>query len=234
MARFSKKEVLEVATCAREVDRIACLYDLNEAMDQVKKVNKKLLDILNDQNWQNLKTEVSERCSLSEVVNETTQYFLSSSESRGIEIKIIGDSAISIVEVPRVELKKTIHNLLDNAIKYTGKLPPFSKFKHTWIDIRIWNTDSKVFLSIESWGTPITYEENAGNFHFKEGYRGWFVRSKGIQGTGTGLADARRFLLEYGGDIIYETDPVSKESQKIVSKKTTVTLWLPLADIESI
>lgn len=227
---LNRERINAVLSASHELERLVCIFDLHRAIDMTKFTNERVFSILQAASGNNLSSDAVGVFEMDDLVADVVNYFLDQASSRSIEIKIMEYSKGATVRVVKADLIKALGNLIDNAIKYTGDLTSTSRYKNTWIDIRIIRGLDVVSLRIESWGVPITDEEKKGEFIFKEGYRGWFARKTQVPGTGTGLADVRDFALKNGGAVSFDSIPVRKESRIPNYTTTTVTLTLPLAN----
>lgn len=231
-AGLHKERINAVLAACKEMERLVCIFDLHRAIEMTKVTNERVFAILQAGRGGTSKNDASGIYEIDDVVEEVANYYRDQANLRGTEVRIMEYSKGAAVRVVKADLIKALGNLLDNAIKYTGDLSPYSRYEKTWIDIRIIQGLNIMSLRMESWGVPITDEEKKGDFIFKEGYRGWFARKTSVKGSGTGLADVRDFALENGGNVSFDSIPVRKASRIPNYTTTTVTLTLPLANVE--
>jgi two-component system phosphate regulon sensor histidine kinase PhoR len=115
---------------------------------------------------------------------------------RGGVIKRQLDAARSIVIGDAEHLRNLVHNLLDNANKYSEKAPE--------ITVRTRDNDSGIFLSVEDKGIGMTkavqhrvferfYRETTGNIH-------------NVKGFGLGLNYVKAITDAHGGTITVESE----------------------------
>jgi signal transduction histidine kinase len=227
---LNRDQVREILSATGEVERMVAIYDLRRAIHLTKLTNERVYSVLQSNNEGAFGAGVKGGHLIDDVVREVVAHFGDQAKLRGIKIEINEYSGGTAVMAPKSDLAKALGNLLDNAIKYTGELPPNSKYTNTWIEIRVIRGSESVSVRVESWGLPITDEEKKGGFVFKAGYRGWFARQSGIEGTGTGLADVEAFALKHGGHVSFDSLPVRKTAKTTPYTTTTVTLTLPLAN----
>jgi signal transduction histidine kinase len=225
--RVNKEEFREVLLRAKEVERLVCILHLRRVNEMVKSLNR-ILDSFARTTTASLK-EGEACCSVDTTLRETINMFRDIAEKRGIRIDLRGNSDGAMVSARMADLRTALVRLLDNAIKYTGELPPNSRYEAPWIEIRIIPSPEQVSVAFESWGVPITEEEKRGGFVFKEGYRGWFARQALIDGTGSGLAHVHDFAVRAGGTILFDSPAVEKTRKAHTFTKTTVILTLPVA-----
>src|SRR5262249_7184255 len=90
-----------------------------------------------------------------------------------------------LVEGDRARLERVLQNLIGNAVKYS---PDGER-----VDVVVWNDDEYVYFSVWDHGVGIPDEELPHVFrHF---YRA--STSKGIAGTGIGLAGAKKIVEQH-------------------------------------
>jgi signal transduction histidine kinase len=110
--------------------------------------------------------------------------------------------------------RRALTNIIDNAIKYQGRLPQSS----TWIIVRHFARGNWCVTSVENWGAPIHPEEIEDIF--ARGRRGEMARR---QGDGQGLAIAFGCVSALGGSIIPKSVRGSRSNAT-----NTFTVRLPL------
>jgi two-component system OmpR family sensor kinase len=146
---------------------------------------------------------------LDELVVECVQAVRGIAEKRDVKLKVFIEEA---VEIPgdHEKLRSVVLNLLDNAIKYSGRKSAVT------VSLVLGQTEGKASVVISDRGVGIPVSEQAkifGRF-----YRGAQPRSK-TDGSGLGLAIAQRFVELHGGSI-------SVKSQE--GNGSTFTVDLPL------
>ena len=95
----------------------------------------------------------------------------------------------------RVATYHCIHNLIDNALKYSSK--------EAQVTIRTGRSDGKAFVQVEDRGPGIPAPEQA--LVFEQFYRGASAQSCGVQGAGIGLAYVKKVMEAHGGQVILES-----------------------------
>ncbi|MCZ7544938.1 MAG: HAMP domain-containing histidine kinase [Anaerolineae bacterium] len=113
--------------------------------------------------------------------------------------RLIGDQDLLLL---------AIHNLLDNAFKYT---PPEGHVR-----LRVWIDDEDLVIQVSDTGIGIAEKEI--HLVWEELYRG--ENAKDIPGNGIGLALVKAIVERHYGVTALRSQP---------GEGTTVTLWLPLA-----
>jgi signal transduction histidine kinase len=88
-----------------------------------------------------------------------------------------------------------IHNLIDNALKYSPKRSP--------VTIGSGRRDGVVFLRVSDRGPGIASEEQ--DLIFDQFYRARSADVGGVQGAGIGLALVRRIMRAHGGTVTLES-----------------------------
>ena len=107
-------------------------------------------------------------------------------------------------------LRQVIHNLLDNAVRYTPA--------GGWVTLALRQTGGAAELRISDTGIGIAPSDLARVF--ERFYRGDPARARDPGGTGLGLAIARWIVEAHNGRIALESEP---------GAGTTATVWLPLS-----
>ena len=103
-----------------------------------------------------------------------------------------------------------VHNLLDNALKFTGK--------DDTIELRAYEDGSSVIIEVADTGPGIPQAEQ--DFVWNELYRGEGAR--GVSGSGLGLALVRSIVQRHGGKVSLRSRP---------GQGTVFALQLPASDV---
>jgi signal transduction histidine kinase len=207
-----------------EVLRLCCLYNLRQAKVLVLATGNELrfaLDYLRGRP----QPEGDVAYDVRSVILETVDRFRTSASNRAIDIRLPAEPPEAYVTMPTKELQMALGNLLDNAIKYTGRLASGSRYERPWIAINLVVTPHAVTVAVESWGTPITVDELESGNLFKASARGHFVDKTTVPGTGTGLFYVKTVTQRYGGDAVINTRPLSPHMPPVPTT-TTVSLLL--------
>ena len=109
---------------------------------------------------------------------------------RGIALQMEVDSRVGQVRGDERKVRQVVLNLLSNAIKFT---PEGGR-----IEVRAARTDGSVEVSVSDTGIGIAPEDQEKVF---EEFRQVGAADKKVEGTGLGLALARRFVELHGGRI---------------------------------
>ena len=91
----------------------------------------------------------------------------------------------------RTATYQCIHNLIDNALKYSPK--------DAQVTIRTGRADEKPFVQVEDRGPGIPVPEQP--LVFEQFYRGGSAQSRGVQGAGIGLAFVKKVMEAHGGRV---------------------------------
>lgn len=155
-----------------------------------------------------VKLEVSS-VKLDELVVECVQAARGVAKKKGVTFKIYVEE---VLEIPgdQEKLKSVMFNLLDNAIKYSGRKGVVSV---SLLSNRESGTSS-IIISDKGMGIPVSEQSKI----FGRFYRGSQPRSNS-DGSGLGLAISQRFVELHGGRISLKSNP---------GKGSTFTVELPL------
>ena len=127
---------------------------------------------------------------------------------RGIALQIEVDSGVGPARADERKVRQVVLNLLSNAIKFT---PEGGR-----IEVRAARKDRSVEVSVADTGVGIAPEDQEKVF---EEFRQVGTADKKVEGTGLGLALARRFVELHGGRIWVDSE---------VGRGSTFTFSLPV------
>src|SRR5437867_4215382 len=116
---------------------------------------------------------------------------------KSLEIVCRLDGAPAVAWADSGMLKQIMYNLLSNAVKFT---PEGGR-----IEVRAWAEGRHIVTSVADTGIGIAPEDR--DRIFSEFYQVDGSHSRRYQGTGLGLALARRFVEMHGGTITVESEP---------------------------
>lgn len=144
-----------------------------------------------------------------DVVHAVVERLATASDQRGIAVRVAAPADPVLVNVDRRQIASAVHNLLDNAIKYS---PAGAS-----VQVRVRRSDGSVELSVQDTGIGI----HQGDLPriFERFYRVDRSRTASSGGIGLGLAIVRHVAINHGGDL----DVESKEGEG-----STFTIRLPL------
>jgi len=106
------------------------------------------------------------------------------------------DDAIGTICADERKVKQVLLNLLSNALKFT---PDGGR-----IGVRVASRDGRVEIAVSDTGVGIAKEDQQAVF---EEFRQVGSSAKRVEGTGLGLALARKFVELHGGHITVESEP---------------------------
>jgi signal transduction histidine kinase len=184
------------------------LTDLvEECAGQANLINQLLLLAEGDAGLLHAEGEVR----LDEVVQKAVDMFQGIAEQRGIDLQGDAPSAI-VVPGNRIHLREVIHNLIDNALKFT---PAGGRVR---LEVRPQPQREQVQLVVRDTGIGIASEDLPKVF--ERFYRADKSRQREhpTGGNGLGLAICRAIVQSYGGQITLAST---------LGKGTTVTVTLP-------
>jgi two-component system sensor histidine kinase KdpD len=124
--------------------------------------------------------------SLTEVVATVLQAF-SAEENRRIQISL--EAAPAEVFLDMVQIAQVLHNLLENALKYSPGASP--------VHLRAMQEDSVLVVEVMDSGAGVTPDEK--NRVFERFYRAPQWRESSLPGTGIGLAVCSGLVEAHGG-----------------------------------
>ncbi|MBX3440721.1 MAG: HAMP domain-containing histidine kinase, partial [Planctomycetaceae bacterium] len=133
-----------------------------------------------------------------------------SDHPRAVDLRVHAENDLWVTTSPAL-LAQAIHNLLDNAVKYS---PPGSP-----VTLAAARQAGSVILTVTDEGVGISSDERSAIFD--PFYRGSFARRRGIVGTGLGLPLVARIATVLGGSATCDGRP---------GQGSRFTLSLPLSD----
>jgi two-component system sensor histidine kinase SenX3 len=102
-----------------------------------------------------------------------------------------------LIKGDRDALVQVLYNLIDNAIKFSGKS------KH--IDVSLVLKDNELHLSVKDFGIGISPADQEKVF--ERFYRCREPQEAGIRGSGIGLAIVKKIVEDHGGYLTLESTP---------------------------
>ena len=203
------KILIETLVYQETMDEGMCrefLGDINKEIDRLNSVINDLLTLVSMDSGEmrvNMKN-----ASLSDLLNETMRRLLPLARERGIEMSAAIAQGV-MVNCDSMKLTQVFYNLMDNAIKYTGR--------GGMVKIELVKKDKKAVAKVTDTGIGIPKEDQ--KHIFDRFYRVDKARSRETGGTGLGLSIVKQVVLLHGGDIT-----VSSEEEK----GSTFTVELPM------
>jgi signal transduction histidine kinase len=101
------------------------------------------------------------------------------------------------VSVDKSAVYQCIHNLIDNALKYSPKESP--------VTVRTGWQEGRAFLQVKDQGPGVPPAEQSKIF--EQFYRAGGTDAGGVQGAGIGLALVKRVMEAHGGGVTLESHP---------------------------
>ena len=125
-----------------------------------------------------------------------------------VEMSIEGD--IPLVSADEEALSQALHNILDNAAKFSGR--------EKNIGVKVMCKDGRVEIAVQDWGIGIS--DNELKKVFEKFYRSKQASSVSPTGTGLGLTLVKHIMNGHGGSVVIQSQ---------LGKGSRVSLILPLA-----
>lgn len=188
--------------------------DTQAAVDNASQAATRLGRILRDlRKLSELDTQMLEHrpVNVSELVNEMVGAAngLPAYRGRSINLLVSKVPALPPVAGDRDMLGLAVYNLLDNALKYSGSADA--------VEVRVREDGRALFIEVADGGAGIPAQEQQRIFD--DLYRGENARE--TEGSGLGLALARRIVQLHGGEIFLRSDPAQ-------GRGTVFTIRLPV------
>jgi signal transduction histidine kinase len=150
------------------------------------------------------------RLPASPVVESVVGDFRTEAAARGFEVEYRREGD-GVVDVDRDALSLALWNLLDNAVKYSGE--------SRRVSMSMAARNGSVEISVRDSGLGVPPDEQREIF--RQFVRGREARSRGIKGTGIGLAMVQHIVQGHGGRVTLESAP---------GQGSTFTIVLPAAE----
>ncbi len=142
------------------------------------------------------------------LVERACAYYRRAADAKGIDVKFHAAADVPTVETDRVLVAAVLDNLLSNAVKYSPR------DKRIWVDVKPERDGVACRVRDEGPGLSPAEQERL----FLPGVRLGTVPSGGEPSSGYGLAIAKRFADQLGGEIACTSLP---------GQGATFSLWLP-------
>jgi signal transduction histidine kinase len=131
------------------------------------------------------------------LAKDVTEEFGREVRGHGFEVDCIIDSADYAVDADPEALSRALWNLLDNAAKYSGESRK--------IELAVNRAVSQVSIEVRDHGLGIPAAEQKQIF--QKFVRGAAAKSRGIKGTGIGLAMVRHIVEAHSGSVAVSSAP---------------------------
>lgn len=153
----------------------------------------------------NLKKET---INIEQLVNESVEVFRLYSEQNGGSITTSFNLQNNNITADKVHLTNIIHNLLDNANKYSPENPT--------IKVKVFTLNNGISVTIADNGKGINKEQK--KLVFEKFYRVPTGSVHDVKGFGLGLYYVKKIINQHGGKIVVESE---------LNKGSKFTFWLP-------
>ena len=144
------------------------------------------------------------------LVSDIVGSFQEHTVDKGFQISLEISEPIPHVSFDREAMEQVIHNLMDNACKYSGD----SKT----IEVMLYLKGNKVIFSVRDYGIGIRKEDH--DKIFSRFYRAGEELTQSVKGSGIGLTIVKQIVDAHHGDISVESNP---------DKGSIFTVMLPVS-----
>jgi signal transduction histidine kinase len=151
-----------------------------------------------------------EDLTVEEMVKEVSGRFKEYMANKKMTFESEIPDSLPAVHADKEAISRALFNLLDNAVKYSGKNPEI--YMRTFLD------EETVFLEVQDKGIGISKDDQKKVF--EKFYRSSHTASKNIEGSGIGLTLVEHIVKAHGGQVMMESD---------LGQGTRVTLQLPIS-----
>ena len=151
-----------------------------------------------------------EDLSVKEMVEEVAERFKQYMAGKKMTLDYEIQDDLPAVHADKEAISRALFNLLDNAVKYSGKNPI--------IHLRASHEGEAVFLEVQDAGAGISKDDQKKVF--QKFYRSSHPASKSIEGSGIGLTLVDHIVKAHGGQVTMESD---------LGQGTRVTIELPVS-----
>jgi len=152
-----------------------------------------------------------ERLNPEELLDRLVAEFRQEADLGGRQIEVSVNGAVGAIHGDREAVSCVLWNLLDNAVKYS---PAGSRIR---VDLA--PAGQRVTIAVRDEGPGVEPAEREKIF--QKFVRGAAAKERSVQGTGVGLAVARRIARAHGGDLAVESE---------LGRGSTFTVSLPVAE----
>ena len=154
-----------------------------------------------------------EKTDIAALVKKVASRFKENTKGKEYILKTEISDRIPTIPADEEAISRALDNLLDNAIKYSGKKPK--------IFLRAWSSEKNVFMEVEDNGVGISKEDQKQVF--KKFYRSNRLEERMVRGSGIGLTIVEHIVRAHGGDVLLDSS---------IGKGTRVTIKLPIKRAE--
>lgn len=172
--------------------------------DEAERLTRLINDILTLSSLEQHKLEKNEVINVNAIVDDVYNLMKNTAESKNVTLSVTGKTVPNIIGDSDM-FKQMLINLVDNAIKYSGK--------NAKVTIGTDFSKTKCILWVEDTGVGMTKEHL--DRIFERFYRVDKARSRAEGGTGLGLAIVKHIVLSLNGNINVYSEP-SKGAKFII------------------
>jgi signal transduction histidine kinase len=129
----------------------------------------------------------------------------------GFDIRLGMENSLPQIMADNDSLVQALHNMIDNAIKYSGKAKK--------VDVRAFKEDQTLVIAVQDFGIGISKEEK--DKIFDRFYRGGDELTRTVKGSGLGLTLVKQIVEAHKGSIQVESEP---------GQGSTFSIKLPLGE----
>lgn len=151
---------------------------------------------------------IYEQVDMDELIKETIRSFKMQLQNTNGKIKIELNATDPVIQANKVQIRNLLHNLIDNAVKYSEGKPE--------IEVSTYTINSKFVLQVKDNGIGMSSEIQ--KHIFDRFYRGNSTDTHDVKGFGLGLSYVKYIVDMHNGEIVVK----SKEG-----KGTQFTVYLP-------
>jgi signal transduction histidine kinase len=153
-----------------------------------------------------------EKADIVPFVRDIVETFLQHTADQGFLIDLVIPEPLPDVVFDGEAMEQVVHNLLDNACKYSGDSRK--------IEVHLLSKGNKIVISVRDFGVGIKKEDL--DKIFSRFYRAGEELTQTIKGSGIGLTIVKQIVEAHHGEIAVESSP---------GKGSTFTVRLPLTGI---
>lgn len=133
---------------------------------------------------------------INELIEHTSEIFSLKVTNKGGKMTTILNAKNDLILADEVHFTNVIHNLVDNALKYSNK--------PLLLTLETWNEKDNVMISIEDNGIGIQKDDHKRIF--EKFYRVPTGNTHNVKGFGLGLAYVKKIILEHKGTIKVDSE----------------------------
>ncbi|MEA1886207.1 MAG: HAMP domain-containing sensor histidine kinase [Bacteroidota bacterium] len=151
-----------------------------------------------------------EKSDIVPVVRNIVESFQNHTAEQGFNISFTVSEPVPDVVFDREAMEQVVHNLLDNACKYSGDSRK--------IDVKIVAKGNKVIISVRDFGIGIKREDH--DKIFSRFFRAGEELTQTVKGSGIGLTIVKQLVEAHNGEILVDSE---------IGKGCTFIVTIPLA-----